>query len=235
MADDKGLNLNSLDRYAKHSPRFILEEYSHCEVPAGCGGVVLRWRDPKAGVPVEFWHYTPGKLEALFIDGVQQTISRPLVPPGQHVLGLCLTGVNPSAGFLMLAALYRAKGLAYHAHEDEKVQPHFVTVPDGSWRYTLAAPADDNWHDLDFQDSDWLPLVVRALPSLNERDYGEYRRKQIQEYNVQPLGFPEKQKTIIQPVKDTISPEQPDLLTVWVRKVFTILPEAYPLSLATRD
>ncbi len=61
MADDKGLNLNNLDRYTKLSPRFVLEEYSHCEVPAGCGGIVLRWRNPEVGIPIEFWHYTPGK------------------------------------------------------------------------------------------------------------------------------------------------------------------------------
>jgi hypothetical protein len=38
----KDLRLNSLSRYTKRSPEYVLEEHSHCEVPAGCGGVVLR-------------------------------------------------------------------------------------------------------------------------------------------------------------------------------------------------
>jgi hypothetical protein len=33
------LKLNDLDRYHKRSASLILQEYSHCEVPAGCGGV----------------------------------------------------------------------------------------------------------------------------------------------------------------------------------------------------
>ncbi len=32
------LNLNSLSRFSKKSSTMILEVYSHCEVPAGCGG-----------------------------------------------------------------------------------------------------------------------------------------------------------------------------------------------------
>ena len=37
--DSEALRLNTLNRFRKHSPRLLLEEYSHCEVPAGCGGV----------------------------------------------------------------------------------------------------------------------------------------------------------------------------------------------------
>lgn len=39
----RDLELNSIDRYVKSSPRFVLEEHSHCEVPAGCGGGVWEW------------------------------------------------------------------------------------------------------------------------------------------------------------------------------------------------
>jgi hypothetical protein len=31
---DRDLKLNSIDRYVKSSPRFVLEEHGHCEVPA---------------------------------------------------------------------------------------------------------------------------------------------------------------------------------------------------------
>ena len=50
-ADAEALRINKLHRFAKHSPRLVLHEYSHCEVPAGCGGVVLRWLDPATGRP----------------------------------------------------------------------------------------------------------------------------------------------------------------------------------------
>ena len=47
MADEQ--RLNSVDRFRKKSERLVLEEHGHCEVPAGCGGVVLRWRtEPEA-------------------------------------------------------------------------------------------------------------------------------------------------------------------------------------------
>ncbi len=54
---DRELRLNSIDRYVKRSPHFVLEEHGHCEVPAGCGGVVLRWLNPATTVPVrlELW------------------------------------------------------------------------------------------------------------------------------------------------------------------------------------
>jgi hypothetical protein len=51
MPDHK-LKLNGLSRYTKQSPRLVLEEYSHCEVPAGYGGVVLRWRNPDQPLPM---------------------------------------------------------------------------------------------------------------------------------------------------------------------------------------
>ena len=47
--DDKpDLRLNELERFRKTSSRLALEAHSHCEVPAGCGGVVLRWTRPGA-------------------------------------------------------------------------------------------------------------------------------------------------------------------------------------------
>jgi len=65
---DRELKLNSLSRYQKNSPQFILEAHGHCEVPAGCGGVVLRWWNPSQGVPVQMWVYTPGEC-AFYLDG----------------------------------------------------------------------------------------------------------------------------------------------------------------------
>ena len=50
---DEGPKLNGPDRYRKRSPRLVLEEHSHCEVPAGCGGVVLRWINTDREITVD--------------------------------------------------------------------------------------------------------------------------------------------------------------------------------------
>src|SRR3954468_8478318 len=84
---DRDLELNSIDRYVKASPRFVLEEHSHCEVPAGCGGVVLRWSNPALAVPVrlEVWTSEGAGRRTVRIDGVMPSTSRPQIPPGRRV------------------------------------------------------------------------------------------------------------------------------------------------------
>src|SRR5512146_292422 len=98
MPDDD-LRLNALSRYSKHSSEYVLEVHSHCEVPAGCGGVVLRWRNPRDAIPVEIRAYTAGDAQC-FLDGSPPTSARPLVPYGEHVLAWTITGFDPSAPVL---------------------------------------------------------------------------------------------------------------------------------------
>jgi len=83
---EKELRLNSLSRYSKQSPRLVLEEHSHCEVPAGCGGVVLRWRNPDKVVPCTMWSTTSAESSDLFVDGHIPESSRPLLKYGQHII-----------------------------------------------------------------------------------------------------------------------------------------------------
>src|SRR5262249_6025263 len=100
--DERELKLNSLARYSKTSPLFILEEHGHCEVPAGCGGVVLRWRNPQRGVPVTMWLYAGGGCR-VYLDGKVTTSGRPVVPFGEHVLAFAATGVDPAYPVLTFA------------------------------------------------------------------------------------------------------------------------------------
>src|SRR5262245_46243425 len=88
--DGDELHLNTLARFRKQPGLLHLEEYSHCEIPAGCGGVVLRWIDLKAGVPHLIW--THGWCEALsvWIDGEPVTVARMMLKAGAHVLSLHL-------------------------------------------------------------------------------------------------------------------------------------------------
>ena len=58
MTDDDDLRVNTLHRFAKHSPTLILHEYSSCEVPAGCGGVVMRWIAPDQDAPSRSVRFT---------------------------------------------------------------------------------------------------------------------------------------------------------------------------------
>ena len=83
---DRDLKLNSLARYAKRSPDLILEELSQCEIPAGCGGVVLRWWNPKQGVPVTIWVHSQGGRE-MGLDGRPVSSGVPLVTFGPFRMG----------------------------------------------------------------------------------------------------------------------------------------------------
>ena len=93
--DERELRLNSV-RFDKQSPRLALEEHSHCEIPAGCGGVVLRWRK-RTTIPVLLWLHVAGEVQA-FLDGAAQTSARPLVEPGEHVLALRIVSAAPTSG-----------------------------------------------------------------------------------------------------------------------------------------
>lgn len=104
--DERELRLNSLARYAKSSPLYVLEEHGHCEVPAGCGGVVLRWRNPRAGVPVHMWLYRQGD-GAVFLDGAPLPSARPVASFGDHLLAFELAVADPRYTVLMFAAGYR--------------------------------------------------------------------------------------------------------------------------------
>ena len=104
MDDDEARRLNTLHRFRKHSPDLVLETYSHCEVPAGCGGGVLVWRDPREGVPVVLAVSTQQADVQAYIDG------RPLlgttVPllPGMHTFALRIVGL-PAASTVFGCAL----------------------------------------------------------------------------------------------------------------------------------
>jgi hypothetical protein len=123
--------LNSLDRYVKTSPRFLLEEHSHCEVPAGCGGVVLRWRDRFRSIPVEIALAATGaSITDLRIDGDRAKSTRSLLSPGRHVL--TLETDEPTGDGLRVFIWVTAAGAA---------DPLLWTVgPVGVWRWTSVEP-----------------------------------------------------------------------------------------------
>lgn len=90
-SSDDDLRINTLHRFAKHSPRLTLQEYSHCEVPAGCGGVVLRWVDPRRGVPIRVRAIVLGETET-WLDGAPLPGGgHTRIEAGTHVLAVHVT------------------------------------------------------------------------------------------------------------------------------------------------
>jgi hypothetical protein len=85
--DDEALRLNTLHRFSKHSTRLLLQEYSHCEVPAGCGGVVLRWIERERGIPVILRMAALGPVRC-WLDEVELISSTTELGAGTHVLAL---------------------------------------------------------------------------------------------------------------------------------------------------
>lgn len=144
--DDEALRLNTLNRFRKHSPRLLLEEYSHCEVPAGCGGVVLRWVDPGTAIPTLVRVYSPGE-SSIFIDGRELEDSRIDLEPGRHVLTLAVSGGGP----LLLTML---RGLGRDRDWGEHAQILLHSEPSRAWRICETEPSPD-WSSLDFDAQAW--------------------------------------------------------------------------------
>jgi hypothetical protein len=200
------LNLNSLSRFSKKSTRLILEEYSHCEVPAGCGGVVLRWR--KAGEPIPFTMRTlfASKQANIFLDGEIITRHvRPDVMFGQHVLGFHLEGIVPDDGIIMFKAEISEQFRDIMSFEGDFP---IRTKADDRWKYLFASSADENWKQLDFDDSNWTPLKRKEMDPTRPHGYNLARFiENLENEGIAPLGTQEEGET-----------ERP----IWIRYVFSI-------------
>lgn len=214
MPDD--LKLNSLSRYSKQSSRLVLEEYSHCEVPAGCGGVVLRWRKPDQ----EFAFFIlSGSLNGgttyLGIDA-QDTYfaSKRMLKPGTHVLSIQKIEVDPSQPVVLFAGQVDAQ---YQRILELYGETSVLTLGDGTWKYSLRPQADDAWQQLDFDDSAWRSL--QALPDMK----GDYWSKRVLERGALFLGI-EQQTEEIQAA--LAASQDGKTVSISIRKVFTILSKA---------
>jgi hypothetical protein len=202
MSDD-ALRLNSIGRFSKSSPEYVLEEHSHCEVPAGCGGAVLRWRNPKRNVPVGLWSYSPAQA-TLLLDGATPTSSRPLLPYGEHVLAWTLTECDPSYALLYFAAFYDPQRSGQEQYRwPPKQEPNLLTAADTTWRY-MVTPPPDGWELPGFDDQSWSSLTSRPAPPLSDPKREPFQLRHLREIGAEGLGI------------DT------DVTTAWVRKVMVL-------------
>jgi len=140
------LDLNGL---RKRGHGLLLEEYSHCEVPAGCGGVILRWVRPGGPVDVDLRLQIDAEAQSLWIDGLVPERDRTSLPLGEHVLALHL--VRPRGALLAWLQLERR----------QVERTRLMSSLDGSWRATPTRPGS-GWTTPDFDDSAWSPLVASS-------------------------------------------------------------------------
>jgi hypothetical protein len=165
--NDEELRLNRLSayRYRKTSSRLALEVHSSCEVPAGCGGVVLRWRtaDGPVGVSFSFWTNAATK-PVVTIDGDALVEQRVTVAPGAHVAALQVSLEGDASHDRVDVASFRCLGRAVLDPEIGSALVHDAhSGPDGRWRMTTSPPPA-GWQRPTFVDDAWPVMVPRAAP-----------------------------------------------------------------------
>lgn len=212
---DQELRLNGPSRYTKQSQRLILEEYSHCEVPAGCGGVVLRWRGLDQHMPLLLRSAADnGRTARLAVDGQDTRLrSKLALAYGEHVLSLVIAEAGLRFALVLLAADLDPQYLRILQPEGDTA---LRTLPDGSWRATLAEPADEGWQRPGFDDAAWTPLVERPLRPAPRREGGGIGRwaQELLDQGARGLGLDPA-------LARAAAAGRP---TVYVRKVFRLAP-----------
>lgn len=173
MGEDDDLRLNTLHRFEKGASRLTLREYSHCEVPAGCGGVVMRWIDPDDPPPVRVGVVVLGSAET-WLDGEPLASSFTRMRGGRHVVAAHFTelgsswrdSVAPPVPFAPVIHgdpgrdVYRAENL-------------LAGVRDLRIR-RAPSPPDPDFASLSYDDSGWpeAPVATEAaLARLSAHDY----------------------------------------------------------------
>ena len=168
MSDD--LRLNSIDRYRKRSDRLILEEHSSCEVPAGCGGVVLRWGRPDGGIPVSMRVSQLGDSE-IYCGGEFRNNGRFMLPFGPGVLALRLSERKKSFDWLVVSTRHHSASW----RPEQRVIEELSTFANQTWLFTTKTPPKD-WMQPGFDDSGWETLVASQMQreSLAKQDQWQF-------------------------------------------------------------
>jgi hypothetical protein len=224
----ENIRLNSLDKFRKQPDMLVLEEHSHCEVPAGCGGVILRWRNPKAGLPVTAYLYTP--VEAVcYLDGNKLETARLELAAGRHVMGVSMSNVEISRGLLMFAAVHEPK--EHQLRTPQRVKEPVLKVlsdNDKTWRFSLEQPPDD-WKMLAFDDQNWPALTRMPTPEPAWDAFGAAQFWRCKHAGAACLGVPG-----LEPTQQTGSwwftfigrgaakPPTRKTNGIWIRRVFEV-------------
>jgi hypothetical protein len=213
--DEEDLRLNTLHRFAKHSPRLTLQEYSHCEVPAGCGGAVLRWVDPRRGIPVRVRVIVLGEAET-WLDGKQLPGGYTRIESGAHVIALHVTKLGRAAWEHNASSVPRPVPLIVSVFADGGPNQGGGGIADDllerarrvERRWTSVKPAPE-FAATGFDDRTWRVLgpaaedLLEPLPAHTRRTLERMRRDGTSMFT---LG----------------DPAEPTLEEAWVRIAFTL-------------
>jgi hypothetical protein len=182
------LPLNSLDRFRKRSSRLILEQHGSDAAPVGCGGVLLRWRNPRTTVPLLITLYSPGKAR-LFLDGTEVEEGGLDLAPGPHQLALDL--VSSQSVLFAFAASHQAVDREHTPPGLEEADFRLLSAADQTWLANLDEPPAD-WTAAGFDDTNWFGLD-RALsqPRLHRDAPGWIQAYWCNHQGAAFLGLPE--------------------------------------------
>jgi hypothetical protein len=172
MGEDDDLKINSLHRFAKHSPRLTLREYSHCEVPAGCGGVVMRWVDPHDGTPVLVRVIVIGAADT-WLDGAPMRSSYARIEPGRHVVAAHLTKLGESWGDPIKPPVPLSLSVTFDAGPDAARGDNLLMLAsDVRWSAATSRPPE-GFGDPAFDDAAWpeLPLATDEVRRKVDADH----------------------------------------------------------------
>lgn len=168
-----------LNRLRKVGGNLILEEHSHCEVPAGCGGVVLRWVDGDSPIKIDIDHIHEDRA-VFYLDGVRLERSGVHCEHGTHVL-LVELQLGSAMGPMMALTARRAK----------LESPKIVTAADGSWLYREGRVRPE-WHAVDVPKDGWTPLIDDSTASLD--DVAAWQVESLARGGAEPLSVAESNR-----------------------------------------
>ncbi len=171
---------------------------------------MLRWRDPKKGIPLTFRLYAGGAYK-FFLDGRPLSSTRPIVPFGEHVISIIISEFDPNRVVLLFAAKYEEAGAGVGYSERAAASTlHFLSAPDGSWKHSSVEPQGNSWQLAGFDDSAWTPMPAREwAPDPNQKPTVQsYRAEELLRMGAQGLGV-------------AGSPTK-----VWIRRAFSVRPPA---------
>jgi hypothetical protein len=220
--------LNSLGRFRKQSEKLVLEQYSSCEVPAGCGGVILRWRNPFAAVPLIVHCYTPVPATC-FIDGKKTEVPGIDLAPGPHVVAIHIERVSLSALLMFAAARFQRFPQNATLSGPNESAVSVLSAADGTWKFTLDEPETEEWRSLSFDDRYWQPMIRVLTPRVEWQEFGGYQFHACNELKAAALGIalPSREEEPA-PWWQRVFGRRPEAAAdeptggVWVRKVFEI-------------
>ena len=148
-----------------------------------------------------------------------ETSSKVMVTYGKHVLTLTPREFNPAFALLLIVCRLDANYVRVLQPEGDTF---LLSVPDGTWKYTLETQEDDAWRQPDFDDSSWLPMVEKPFAPLPP-NYGgnlEDWTKDLTDQGAKGLGI-DFTPSRLQQFKSQLG-QNLSLPAAYVRKTFTV-------------